>query len=227
MTSIEGSLYIQYNDALTSLDELSNLASIGALDIWDNDALRSLEGLNSLTSIGRYLHIRHNDVLPSLDGLSSLTSIGSDLEITSNSMLSACSCGIGALLASEGVTGTITIHSNLPGCNSPAEVLATPCETSTGVEAPSDVPEHVVLAANYPNPFNPQTAIRYGLPEPASVRLVVFDAMGRRVHVLVEEYQAAGWHEVVFDGGNLPSGVYFYRLEAGAFKTSRRMLLIR
>lgn len=101
--------------------------------------------------------------------------------------------------------------------------------TGTAIEdgGAGEVPSAYQLAANYPNPFNPQTIIRYALPEPASVRLAVYDALGRRVRVLVDRQQAAGWHETAFAAENLPSGLYFYRLDAGSFSEVRTMLLIK
>ena len=97
----------------------------------------------------------------------------------------------------------------------------------TATETLTEVPAAYTLRPNYPNPFNPQTTIQYGLPQATSVRLVVSDAMGRRVRVLVEGRQSPGWHEVVFDASHLPSGVYFYRLEAGSFQEMGQMLLIK
>ena len=89
------------------------------------------------------------------------------------------------------------------------------------------VPERFVLDQNYPNPFNPATRIRYALPHRAPVRLAVYDVRGRLVAVLLEADQSAGWHEVTFEAGALQSGVYFYRLEAGALRAARPMLLLR
>ena len=99
-------------------------------------------------------------------------------------------------------------------------------QASTSV-ADEAVPERFVLEANYPNPFNLSTRIRYALPHRAPVRLVVYDVRGRLVAVLREEDQAAGRHEVTFEAGTLPNGVYFYRLEAGASRAVRPMLLLR
>jgi DNA-binding beta-propeller fold protein YncE len=91
----------------------------------------------------------------------------------------------------------------------------------------AQVPDTYVLEGAYPNPFNPETTIRYGLPEDATVRLHVFDVLGREVARLADGPQGAGWHTVRFDGGHLPSGLYLFRLEAGRFTQSRPMLLLK
>ncbi len=77
---------------------------------------------------------------------------------------------------------------------------------------PRVLPEHYLLSQNYPNPFNPTTTIKYELPKAAYVRLVVYDILGREVKVLVDEQKEAGSYTVRFDGSDLPSGVYFYRI---------------
>jgi subtilisin family serine protease len=89
------------------------------------------------------------------------------------------------------------------------------------------LPEAFSLEAAYPNPFNPVTTLRYALPEAATVRLVVYDLLGREVARLVEGVQQAGYHAVAFDGARLASGVYLYRLEAGTFVQTRRMTLVK
>ncbi len=99
---------------------------------------------------------------------------------------------------------------------------------ATGVPGTiAEQPDIWELLQNYPNPFNPSTVIRYGLPVQADVRLTVFDALGQRVAVLAEGMRGAGYHEVTFDAKSLPSGVYFYRLSAGAFTETKRLLLMR
>ena len=91
----------------------------------------------------------------------------------------------------------------------------------------AETPEGFSLAQNYPNPFNPTTVVSYQLPVASIVRLVVYDMLGREVATLVDEMKAAGEHQVVFDASGLASGVYVYRLLAGGFTSSRRMLLLR
>jgi hypothetical protein len=89
------------------------------------------------------------------------------------------------------------------------------------------IPKLFALHQNYPNPFNPVTKILYDLPKGTIVRLVVYDITGREVETLVNEYIAAGYHETEFDGTNLASGVYFYKLEAGSFTDQKKMIVLK
>jgi len=84
-----------------------------------------------------------------------------------------------------------------------------------------------VLYQNYPNPFNPTTVIRYALPRGADVMLEVYDTTGRLVRTLQRGEQDAGEHEVVFDATGLASGAYFYKLRAGDFTETKKLLLVR
>ena len=80
---------------------------------------------------------------------------------------------------------------------------------------------------NYPNPFRTTTRIRYGLPQAASVLLALYDLQGRRITVIEEGNRPAGWHQIHFDAGGLPSGVYVYRFEAGSYRTTGHMVLLQ
>ena len=91
----------------------------------------------------------------------------------------------------------------------------------------SELPADFNLEQNFPNPFNPSTTIKYELPIASLVSLTVFDVLGREVCVLVNDRGDAGVHEVKFDGSNLASGVYFYRLQAGDFVATKRLLLVK
>jgi formylglycine-generating enzyme len=98
--------------------------------------------------------------------------------------------------------------------------------TSVG-SSPGDAVREFSLYQNFPNPFNPTTTIRYGLPNRSHVTLSVFNTLGQQVAVLQNGEQEAGYHEVKFEGSGLSSGVYFYRLRAGSFLESKRFLLLR
>ncbi|MEO8664788.1 MAG: T9SS type A sorting domain-containing protein [Ignavibacteria bacterium] len=89
------------------------------------------------------------------------------------------------------------------------------------------VPVSFNLSQNYPNPFNPKTIIHYEIKGPAYVSLKVYNALGNEIESLVNEKQNAGTYEITFDGVSLASGVYFYRLNAGEFSETRRMVLVK
>ncbi len=89
------------------------------------------------------------------------------------------------------------------------------------------IPLRLALVQNYPNPFNPSTTITYELPNSSEVRLSVLDILGREVSVLVNRRENAGSYEVQFEGSRLASGVYFYRLQAGSFVETKKLLLVR
>ena len=98
---------------------------------------------------------------------------------------------------------------------------------NTSNEEALSVPSNYELLQNYPNPFNPSTVISYSLPEVAVVRLRVYDMMGRQVASLVNESMPAGEHRVTFDAAGLSSGMYIYRLDAGTFSQTKKLMLIK
>jgi len=89
------------------------------------------------------------------------------------------------------------------------------------------IPSSFTLAQNYPNPFNPSTTIKYELPERALVTLTVYNVLGQNVVTLVSEEKEPGVHQVQFDGTGFASGLYFYRLKAGGFVETRKLVLLR
>jgi hypothetical protein len=92
---------------------------------------------------------------------------------------------------------------------------------------PVSVPVTYLTAANYPNPFNPSTAISYSLPVSGTVTLKVFDIVGREVATLVNEVQTAGAYHVTWDASNNPSGIYLYRVTAAGQSVTGRMILMK
>ena len=107
---------------------------------------------------------------------------------------------------------------------------------SNEIEVDLSLPQNFSLEQNYPNPFNPSTKIKYTIPFVGTslmkfVQLKVFDVLGNVIATLVDEYKSAGSYEVSFDassaGGGLSSGIYFYKLQAGSFTDTKKMILLR
>ncbi|MBV6444935.1 MAG: T9SS type A sorting domain-containing protein [Ignavibacteriales bacterium] len=94
-------------------------------------------------------------------------------------------------------------------------------------EIDNTVPSTFSMSQNYPNPFNPSTSIRFSIPESGNVRLVVYNAVGQEVAVLVDAQKSAGSYEVSFDATKLPSGIYLYTIQSGNFTQTRKMMLLK
>ena len=99
--------------------------------------------------------------------------------------------------------------------------------TVTDVEDEETIPTVFKLEQNYPNPFNPTTIIKFAVPERSNVLIKVYDILGSEVATLVNEEMDAGWYRKTFDANNYSSGVYLFRMEAGKFISTKKMILLR
>jgi len=106
-------------------------------------------------------------------------------------------------------------------------VLKTTNGGIASVENEEEIPTNFLLSQNFPNPFNPITTIKYQIPEISFVTLKVYDVLGSEVVTLVNEEKNIGSYEVEFNGISLPSGIYFYRLQAGSFVETKKMVLMK
>jgi hypothetical protein len=97
----------------------------------------------------------------------------------------------------------------------------------TNVDSDGDLPMAFELNQNYPNPFNPTTQIQFALPEATNVTLDVFNIQGQKVATLINEMKTAGTHTATFDAVGLSSGIYIYRLQAGNYMMTRKMMLVK
>ncbi|MCW8995508.1 MAG: FG-GAP-like repeat-containing protein, partial [Psychromonas sp.] len=146
--------------------------------------------------------------------------------------------GLGAITTVDSIIvnwpgGPVDIHTNIAADQI---ISVTEGQPIVSVELSNfATPVGYVLAQNYPNPFNPSTTIEYSLPERTDVKLSVINIVGEEVTELVNQTMDAGNHRVEFNAANLPSGVYFYRLQAGnpstgsgqSFITSKKMILLK
>jgi hypothetical protein len=106
-------------------------------------------------------------------------------------------------------------------------------ENATSVaEPPSSLPVTYHLEQNYPNPFNPSTRIKFALPQNAAVKLVIYNSFGQQVRMLLDAKKEAGFHEIEWDSRNdagalVATGVYFYKLMAGDYVRTMKMLFVK
>ncbi len=126
------------------------------------------------------------------------------------------------------VTGSLLASGKLqhPVQSNMATVSIT-VEPISRLDVDRELPFQYALSQNYPNPFNPVTTIAYSIPTAETVSLKVFDMLGREVATLVEGIQAPGIHELQFDAGNLPSGMYLYRLNTQGFSDMKKLILLK
>ena len=144
--------------------------------------------------------------------------------------------------AEEGATGEYPIIALMPDFEDPLELdeditiyidnirLSNTSDKATSIDDPTEEPDiasNIELEQNYPNPFNPVTQIQYSISEHSNVTLEVYDVLGRHVSTLVDETQSPGQYEISFDGSDLSSGTYIYRLQAGDQTQSRTMMLVK
>ena len=99
--------------------------------------------------------------------------------------------------------------------------------TSVNNQDLESLPKDFELLQNYPNPFNPSTTIEYEIPNSSNVKIEIFDVLGRKIETLMNNEQTRGNYKIYFDGSNLSSGIYFYKITAGKFIQTKKMFLIK
>jgi len=235
LTFIGGGLSVLSNDSLTSLTGLEGLTSIGGnLAVESNASLTSLIGLNNVTSVGGDVWIDHNYTLTSLTGLENVTSIGGGLNIYKNNALvsltgldnvapgsieylsiynniTLSNCAVESIceyLAAQ--AGNVSIHDNAPGCNSPEEVDSI-CNITM---VTNHFNEHEISIS--PNPVNERTVLNLNAASPGSIDIRIFNTTGVCLKSWKPQNHQPGQVEFTLDLKDLPSGIYFCRVQAGA-----------
>jgi hypothetical protein len=94
-------------------------------------------------------------------------------------------------------------------------------------EPENELPKQISLFQNYPNPFNASTTIKYELPRQSRVTIEIYDILGRKISLLIDKQMPASYHQVIWNAGDIPSGVYFYKLQADDFSETKKMLLLK
>ena len=124
--------------------------------------------------------------------------------------------------------GTANIQFKAANMDNPSDFVVvdlTASAVATGINDDESNPYNYFMTCNYPNPFNPTTSIYYGIEHAGFVKIKVYDAVGREVAVLVDDYKSAGNYTVTFNAADLSSGVYFYTIRSGNFVKTHKMIL--
>lgn len=197
----------RYNAPSNSRDEAVALATDSAHCVYVTGASRGLDGNRDFVTI-KY---------DSLGTMSWLACYAGDPEADDRP------CG----LCVDRSGGVYVAGTSSSGSMSQMTVVKYIQNAVTDNDVAETPPSRFSLSQNYPNPFNSSTTIRYEVPGPSMVRLSVYDLLGRELSVLVTQTKNQGIHEVRFNAGGFPSGVYFYRLRAGLMHQTRRLLLLK
>jgi hypothetical protein len=169
--------------------------------------------------------ILDNFVWPTLTGDNEIIFQYSDIQSVYSSSVGICSPdrhdGIGYLFNSRYNEGAATLVDGL------AIKFTTGSVYQTGIEDGASLPGQFSLSQNYPNPFNASTSIEFSIPEADNVRLEVFNILGQKIASLIDGHLDAGLHRIAWIADDMPSGVYFYRLETSDLTDTKRMMLLK
>jgi len=155
---------------------------------------------------------------------------------SSNFMLDYARFGTGFMQANSGninLCGVVGEVFNTPGssenfnCSNGLMFFGDLFVTDVVENQDQTIPDHFELHQNYPNPFNLSTKIKYSIHEESNVNLTFYNILGQSVKVIISEYQNAGNYEIVFNATDLTSGFYIYRITAGNFISTKKMLLLK
>ncbi len=234
-TDFKGNMLALASITLTTNATLDGraLARTGAVTLDANTVNRPCGVL--CTDVSRFqARCRPGGVIQARVTLSSTSRNGDDIQISVDQVpyVVTVSGRYGTLSMSRFGPGIHTVELTDPPARFPAVNVA--CSAGLGKDGGdswdddvTDIPSVTALLGNYPNPFNPSTAISYQLSTVSTVSLIVYDVLGREVATLVDGIQQAGYHRVNFNGSNMASGMYYYRLIAGSFSDVKRLLLVK
>ena len=193
-----------YGDFQTSIDfNIINFKAYYSIDGWINSTVINATGL-----------IYKNTAMLSFNqALSVFVPNGKTFSLRINPY---------ALQNGNAGTPTFGIHNNVKICGTTSSITSID-EGKTG----NIIPKSYQLEQNFPNPFNPSSVFQYDIPKTSFVKITVYDIIGREIRTLVNEMKSPGEYTVVFDARNLASGIYLYRMQAGDFVQTKKLILMK
>jgi hypothetical protein len=147
--------------------------------------------------------------------------------LTTNNGKNWISENSGLITYQDYVIQALVVLDSLLFAGTPNSVLRRPISEMVSSILNPELPSQFILNQNYPNPFNPTTTINYSVPKSGIVKIKVYDLLGREVATIVNENKPAGNYNIEFNASKLTSGIYFYRMEAGSFSQTKKLLLLK
>jgi uncharacterized repeat protein (TIGR01451 family) len=217
---VDGNRDYEAIDCLTAAPSYLSVAVFG--DTNGDGVMQGFEVANAGTQVDLYRDMDEDGRVSTSDMLVATTT--ADHEGQATFAMAATGAFV---VAVENAGSPVTLAAEINGFGMNVETTASGSMTTTANESEGDLPNGFGLSGNYPNPFNPQTTVRFETPESGRVRLSVHDVLGREVAVLVDGVIGAGSHDVTFDAADLPSGTYMARLSGTLGVQSRTMVLLK
>ncbi|MFT5141854.1 MAG: putative repeat protein (TIGR01451 family) [Rhodothermales bacterium] len=218
---VDGNRDYEAIDCLTAAPSYLSVAVFG--DMNGDGVMQGFEPANAGTQVDLYRDMDEDGAVSENDMLVATTTA----DQTGQAMFAVAATGAFVIEVDNGGS-PIMLPAAVNGFGMSVETSASASmSTSTSSESQGDLPAGFGLSGNYPNPFNPQTTVRFETPESGRVRLSVHDVLGREIAVLVDGVIGAGSHDATFDAADLPSGTYMARLSGSMGVQSRTMVLLK
>lgn len=197
---------------------------------WEADNRITYDGAGNLSvvSSGQFVHMLWVGGLYAQSGVHYKRSVDNGASWVDSTQLTTGILSVSFPSISLAGNAVQVIWSDTRSTNSQIYYKRNPTGNTIGIyNISTEIPSSYSLSQNYPNPFNPTTNIKFDIPKTSDVKLIIYDILGEEISTLVNENINAGSYQVDWNGGNYPSGVYFYRLSAGDFSETKKMLMIK
>jgi photosystem II stability/assembly factor-like uncharacterized protein len=210
MNPVTGTLFIGVDDISNTSSRALTFRSTDEGDTWTlidttSNVIDAIYGAPN-----GYMYAGKGEVYRSINDGLTWSKFGAGLPINNTMQIEALVERNGVLYAGDRVWGLYSIST-----------------TPTGIRNEQQSDFSFRLNQNYPNPFNPNTVISYSLPSASNVKLIVYNALGQTIKVLGDEFKKAGNYSFNFNASDIPSGIYFYKLDAGQFSQIKKMILLK
>ena len=230
IASFDNNIHISWQDHRTGSPEVFYIRSTNLGDDWSAETRLTFNAANkesiSIASFQEKVHLIWTDDRNTEWEVFYIKSIDNGVNWEAEELISSIPIKSRSSRVSVFEKNVFVVWEDVPS-GAPDEIIFRRYITPTSVDNEIISPQEFDIDQNYPNPFNPTTTIKYQIPELSFVTLKVYDVLGNEIATLVNEEKPVGSYEVEFNATGLPSGIYFYRLQAGSFVETKKMVLMK